>query len=275
MHSGWCPFCRRCLEGAGVKDVRFAGRRIQHIDGWRRRPRRRGRDRGSLFPLNDRIDRTLALLTYGDLDSRHLCTHAKLSDLPGLHALYTGYFGADVPAVDVMGSWVSRCNSSFTLVNKVVHDSGLAIRQELVGSFKVLPLTPKGVRAIELGQVSGSTFRSEHICGNRSLPAGYYVGDVVGKTRFARGVVMAHLNAVLSPATGVKATIYARPLTRDGLRVMKKHGFVQISDGKSAPEVGRVCKLQMESQRQASPGPATKRRRLAPVVQGQRDVENG
>ena len=73
------------------------------------------------------------------------------------------------------------------IVQRVIEDSGLPTPWELVGSFKLLPLTAKGVRAIDLGQATGSTFRSEHISGGRSRPAAYYVGDVVGTTTFARG----------------------------------------------------------------------------------------
>jgi hypothetical protein len=214
--------------------------------------------------LIDRIEHAVSQVVYGDLDSKYLCTQARPSDLAGLHALYTRHFGDDVPDIQLMRTWVAKCGSAFTLVQRVVADSGLPTRQELVGSFKLLPLTAKGVRAIDLGQATGSTFRSEHIYGGRSRPAGYYVGDVVATTRFARGVVMAQLNAAVSPAVRVPVTVYARPLTKDGLRVMTKHGFVQVSDGRSAPQIGLVCKLQVGSQSKSVARRKAKRR-LAPV----------
>jgi hypothetical protein len=215
--------------------------------------------------LIDRLEQAVSQVAYGDLDSKYLCTHARLRDLPGLYALYTRYFGDDVPDVQMMGTWVTKCASAFTIVQKVVEDSGLPTRQELVGSFKLLPLTAKGVRAIDLGQATGSTFRPEHISGARSRPAGYYVGDVVATTRFARGVVMAQLNAAVWPAVRSAVTVYARPLTKDGLRVMTKYGFVQVSDGRSAPQVGRACKLHVESQSEGVVRLAARRHRLAPV----------
>lgn len=213
--------------------------------------------------LIEQIGQVVERVTYGDVDSKYLCTHAGLGDLPGLHALYARYFGADVPDVQLMGEWVAKCASAFTIVQKVVEEGGLLTRQNLVGSFKLLPLTAKGVRAIELGQVTGSTFRSEHISSGRPRPAGYYVGDVVATTRFARGVVMAQLNAAVLPAVRGAVTVYARPLTKDGLRVMTKHGFVQVSDGRSAPVVGRVCKLQVGSE--AVVRRRARRPRLVPV----------
>jgi hypothetical protein len=193
--------------------------------------------------LIDRIEQAVSHVAYGDLDSKYLCTHARPSDLAGLHALYARYFGDDVPDIKLMRKWAVKCGSAFTIVQRVVDDSGLPTRQDLVGSFKLLPLTAKGVRAIESGRASGSTFRPEHISRGRSRSAGYYVGDVVATTRFARGVVMAQLNAAISPAVRSAVTLYARPLTKDGLRVMTKHRFVQVSDGRSAPQIGLASTL--------------------------------
>ena len=171
----------------------------------------------------------------------------------------------DVPDIELMRTWVAKCGSAFTIVQRVVQDSGLPVRKELVGSFKLLPLTAKGVRAIDLGQATGSTFRTEHISGVRSRPAGYYVGDVVATTRFARGVVMAQLNAAVSPAVRGAVIVYARPLTKDGLRVMTNHGFVQVSDGRSAPQIGRACKLEVGSHSKSAVRRKARSHRLAPI----------
>jgi hypothetical protein len=43
--------------------------------------------------LIDRLEQAVSQVAYGDLDSKCLCTHARLRDLPGLYALYTRYFG--------------------------------------------------------------------------------------------------------------------------------------------------------------------------------------
>jgi hypothetical protein len=215
--------------------------------------------------LIDRIERAVSQVAYGDLDSKYLCTQARPSDLAGLHALYTRYFGDYVPDIQLMHTWVAKCGSAFTIVHRVFEDAGLPTRRDLVGSFKLLPLTAKGVRAIELGQATGSTFRPEHISGGRSRPAGYYVGDVVATTRFARGVVMAQLNAAVSPAGRGAVIVYARSFTKDGLRVMTKHGFVQVSDGRSAPQIGLACKLQVGIESESVVRRKARRCLLAPV----------
>lgn len=206
----------------------------------------------------------VALVIYGDHDAKYLCRAAAVTDLPALHTLYSSYFGDDVPPIPLMTDWLTRCDTAFTLVHKI-SDREETREQKLVGSFKVLPLTAKGVRAIELGQVTGSTFKPDHIASRRSRPTAFYVGDVAATTRVARAVVLAHLNAAVFAAARGTVTVYARPLTRDGLRVMSKHGFVQVSDGRSMPAVGRICKLVVEGRVGLVPTRSRRTIRLVPM----------
>jgi hypothetical protein len=212
--------------------------------------------------LVEGISHAVSQAIYGDLESRYLCSYAGPSDLAGLHSLYERYFGEDTPDIGLMNSWVAKYPSAFAVVHRVTQQGGLLTRHELVGSFKLLPLTAKGQRALELGQTTGSGFRPEHISTGRSRVTAYYVGDVVGTTRFTRGIVMAHLSAAVSSMIRGAASIYARPLTKDGLRIMTKHGFVQVSDRRSAPQIGRICTLDVASMALVR---KRKPRRLRPV----------
>ena len=78
---------------------------------------------------------------------------------------------------------------------------------------------------------------------------------------------MAQLNAAVWPAVRSAVTVYARPLTKDGLRVMTKHGFVQVSDGRSAPQIGRSCKLHVGSRSESVVRLTARRHRLTPVIE--------
>lgn len=193
----------------------------------------------------------ISVFVYGDADSRYVCSYARAQDVARLHALYEEYFGEEAPKSTVMREWLAKCPSALTIVQRVVGNSHLDERRELVGSFKVLPLTRKGQQAVESGRATGSSLGPEHIAGPRSHPAGYYVGDVVATTRVARGVVMAHIESALPTQIQDEVTVYARPLTADGLRIMKAHGFVLLSDGESVPEIGEMCKLYVGSKRGA------------------------
>jgi hypothetical protein len=187
--------------------------------------------------------------------------------LIGLHDFYAKYFGSDVPSIDLMKSWIARCKTAFVLVSRVHQTSGLAMKQELVGSFKLLPLTLDAVRALDAGQMTGSMFKPEHVARNKKETIAVYVGDVAATSQFARAMVIAHLTVACTPAVGRGLPIYARPLTGDGLRVMTKHGFVQVSDGTSRPEIGRICKLEsakLGRLRETSVRRLTQRRRSKP-----------
>jgi len=146
-----------------------------------------------------------------------------------------------------MRAWVQKYRKAFVMVYRVDDSSIKKKQQTLVGSFKVLLISKDAVRALEAGQVSGSTLKPEHIVSRQSDAAAYYVGDVAGHKGPARGFLLASLNAACEKAISKRLPIYARPLTNDGLRIMEQYGFVQAADGKSPPEIGKMCKLTVGS----------------------------
>lgn len=210
------------------------------------------------------LQAAISVFVYGDADSRYVCSYARPQDLPRLHALYEEYFGNEAPKRELMREWLGKCPSALTIVQRLAGNSHLSERRELVGSFKVLPLTRKGQAAVETGKATGSTLGSELIAGPRSRPAGYYIGDVVATTQVARGVVMAHIESAIPTQIENEVTLYARPLTADGLRVMRAHGFVLASDGESSPEIGLMCKLYVGAKRKLRAGRRRGRKRLLP-----------
>ncbi|MDT7541233.1 MAG: hypothetical protein QOE33_1137 [Acidobacteriota bacterium] len=190
-------------------------------------------------PTKSIIDKIL----FSRLNSKYVCVQATQADLPQLHDLYTEYFGADVPSVSLMRSWMQQYRKTFAMVYRVNDMSIKKKEQVLVGSYKILLITEEAVRELERGQLSGSTFMPKHIARRQKDAAAYYVGDVVATTQFARGVLLGYLNAACEQAIRKGFPIYARPLTSAGRRVMTGYGFVLAADGKTAPELGRLCKL--------------------------------
>jgi hypothetical protein len=181
------------------------------------------------------------------LGEKYMLIYASQADLPQLHSFYTEFFGDDVPSLGLMRAWVQKYRKAFAMVYRVDDTSIKKKQQVLSGSFKVLLVTEEAVRGLESGQVSGSTFEPNHIASRQKDAAAYYVGDVVAKTRLARGFILASLNAACEQAIRKGLPIYARPLTSDGLRVMTQYGFVQAADRKSSPEIGKMCKLMIGS----------------------------
>lgn len=171
------------------------------------------------------------------------CTFATEADVGRLRSFYQEYFGTDVPSAALMQAWIRRNPRAFAMVHRVEEASIIRTTHSLVGSFKVLMLTPQAVDELVGQLVTGTTFKSAHLARKPQEAAGFYVGDVVATTRFARGILLAYLNVACAPAIRNAIPIYARPLSRDGKRVMTQHGFVQVSDDKSPPEIGKICRL--------------------------------
>jgi hypothetical protein len=132
---------------------------------------------------------------------------------------------------------------AFAMVYQIEDSSIEAESRSLVGSFKVLPVTEEAVRGLELKRLTGSSLRPEHIAKRQKDTAGFYVGDVFATTTFARGRIMAHIIIECEQAIRKGLPIYARPLTKDGKKTMKRRGFVRVDDGKSPPEIGEICRL--------------------------------
>jgi hypothetical protein len=169
--------------------------------------------------------------------------YATMTDVAPLRALYAKEFGSEVPSAKLMLEWITRYPHAFTLLYRC--DAKPLFRRiyTLVGSFKLLPITSEGVREVEAGRATGSTLKSEHVAGEWADASALYIGDVVGTSLLGKGILLHYLNAACEEAFEKGLPLYARPLTPDGKRVMTGHAFVQIADGTSPPEIGKMCRL--------------------------------
>jgi hypothetical protein len=174
-------------------------------------------------------------------ESPRFVTCAQSGDLRRLHDCYEDKFGKDVPSVELMNSWLNRCETAFALIYTEVRER-LSVKLKLVGSFKLLPLTKQAVEQLEGGRTSGSTFEPEHICAPGDAPAAFYVGDLFAEGS-AGGAVLYYLDAKCRDLLKRGLTIYARPFTAQGRRVMMNRGFVQVSNGKEELEMRQLCRL--------------------------------
>jgi hypothetical protein len=165
------------------------------------------------------------------------------SDISQLHAFYTQFFHHEVPSPDLMASWIRKCPECFTLLYSINATSLILTTQELVGSFKVLPLNSSAIKGLESEELSGTTLLPVHLESNPDRVKGYYVGDVAATSLSARGTVLNYLNFTCERALKSNLPIYGRPLTSDGLRVMTQYGFARVADGKSPPALEAMCVL--------------------------------
>ena len=167
---------------------------------------------------------------------------ARVHDLPTLAASYSAFFGTNVPTLARMESWVGRSRDAFQMVYRLKRSENKS-QIDLVGSYKMLPLTSKAVDLVRDRKVTGTTLLPQHIAQHSKEVAGVYLGDVFATTRPARAAVLAFIHQACKPAVQKQLPVFARPLTTDGLRVMTNYGFVQVADGFSKPVIGELCEL--------------------------------
>ena len=167
---------------------------------------------------------------------------ATPNDLRHLNAYLGKHLGEQAPNVELMRHLQVHYSEAFQLMFQVERSEDFSARRRLVGAFKIIPLTRAGARAVEQGELAGPFFTSEHVCKRWENATAYWVGDVVATGLRARAQVVAQITARFSNLT---TTVYARPLSHAGLRSMTRFGFVQVSDGESAPAMERICKLEL------------------------------
>jgi hypothetical protein len=195
--------------------------------------------KAAAFPVKNAI----ASVIFRQDSGRFTCLVVGRSSLPHLREFYSKYFGEDVPDLVLMDAWVTRCDSAFYALYRVRDSAPTTSVTEMVGSFKVLPLSKSGVSAIERGRATGATLLPEHIAKAGRTIYGYYVGDVAASGRFAKGMVMAYLLSACKPAVEKGVPIYARPLTPDGLRVMVRYGFEPVHGTAQQLSIGTLSRL--------------------------------
>ena len=173
---------------------------------------------------------------------------AKTVDLPQVHDFYEHYFKGDTPRLSLMQAWFAKCETVFVLQYDVKNSSD----PRLAGSFKLLPLSKKGVRDLELGVVSGSTFGPEHICSSFSRASAYYVGDLCAEGIGASSAIVKELEDTCSELIRNGRPIYARPFTKKGRQVMVNNRFRQVSDGSLVLTLRELCRLDPSDQSHGS-----------------------
>lgn len=169
-------------------------------------------------------------------------TYARVGDLGKLQSRYEREFGKDIPSLDLMGAWLQRCETCFTLVYEDLRGQNLDVSMTLAGSYKMLPITADAVKELEQGKITGSTFRPEHVCAEHDAAA-YYVGDLFAAGSARAAAVLSHLDSKCKELLDRGYAVYARPFTARGMRVMKNRGFVQVSTGKEELEMRQLCRL--------------------------------
>lgn len=167
---------------------------------------------------------------------------AKRRDLRAIHEFGERMFGTPVSDLNRAERWFDVNRHIFWLIVDT------AIRgtreQQIVGYYAVFPLDKAATDLLEFEQIDGRSFEPDHIIPFkpnriRRKPSCIYVGGVAGRNRkrirhFVMGSLITHLKH--EKAAGVRV-VYTRPVTKDGLRLVKKYKFRPVNNVEAQKDV--------------------------------------
>jgi predicted acylesterase/phospholipase RssA len=114
------------------------------------------------------------------------------------------------------------------------------------GILCLVPVSFQGFRRLDAEEVTGSELNSDDILGPDDTHApGYYLGAIGGIDMRANGALVDSLKGFVHELRrGRVQTIFARPVTDDGLRLLQQLHW-KGPDDRGEPLMRRVCRLQL------------------------------
>lgn len=101
--------------------------------------------------------------------------------------------------------------------------------KKIVGFYFLIPLTKEANKLIQNGIiVDGRLIKQEHICNTYDQAYALYIGNLAAKSNHSKAFILfllkKQIGEILTKNNKIEA-IYARPGTKDGLRLLTKYGF--------------------------------------------------
>jgi hypothetical protein len=170
--------------------------------------------------------------TLVDVSARNIESYQRLSKK---------YFGDDAADDDRVLSIQQRvCGGVYLLQRDTELDAGT------VGILTLVPVSLQGFRRLEADKVKGAELTPGDILSSEETHVlAYYLGAIAGEDKSARVALVDCLNSSIRELAreGVES-IFARPVTDDGLRLLKDMHWEGPS-GEKEPLMKRVCRLRL------------------------------
>ena len=171
---------------------------------------------------------------------RYKCRPIRANELHQHHAYWEKFFPGDISSLAQNKAWYRKNDKLFWFLFEVASRKGKRHDEpKLVGSFSMIPLTKSAALQVYHEELSGPTFTAEHIA-KASKPPAIYIGGVVAEGLFAKAEALARLSEKIDRLLEKKITIFTRPVTDDGLRLVKKYEFVPTG---GTPGLRRIYQL--------------------------------
>jgi hypothetical protein len=161
-------------------------------------------------------------------DATYWVEAAKVDDLDTLYKLYQSAFGLDLTPKEQMKKWVAKNSAIAWIVFRAPEADSL--QRELVGFFDVEPLTKGAVRRLEEKEADARSMSDADIMKSTAQAVHFYIGSVGAVSAKHRwNVELCFLDRIAYLSSKKAVTFYARPVTDDGLRLLRRNDFAPIS----------------------------------------------
>jgi hypothetical protein len=198
---------------------------------------------------------SLAARLFKDFDEPDFdCRPAKRSELEFIHDFSSQQISGNVSPLPQMVHFHKKNRSVFWVLINKKSAKDKSVRKK-VGYYSVLPLSESARKLLEREELNGLKLTTEHILKQGETPAAIYIGGIAARRLpfRSRAVLLSYLKAHINRERerGVSVA-YSRPVTKDGLRILRKYGFSPVAD-LSGDELDRIYKIVIPAQDSAGP----------------------
>lgn len=163
--------------------------------------------------------------------------NARPEDVASIRNLAVNFFGEEVTPESVLVQF-ARAGGIFRVVKRVILKDDER-RERFSGYFCVIPLSITAATSVKVKTLRGGNLTIDHVPDTIDETAALYIGAIAAKDGSSRAVVLESLRQhihYLSHKGGVREVL-TRPLTEDGLRLVKKYGFQPLEGGGGLDEL--------------------------------------
>lgn len=167
---------------------------------------------------------------------------ASFSDLEEIHQMAFEFFDGDVSTLESMTALHQHNDKIFW----IVRGNRKRAQKKIDGYFCVLPLKEAPAKLVMTEVLRGAKITNEHLAAGDDKPYALYVGAIAAQSLFSRAAALNYLVGFLDACRRQEiVNVYARPVTNDGLRVCRHHGF-EIVDKQADAPLGKIHHLDLD-----------------------------
>jgi len=152
----------------------------------------------------------------------------SVDELPGLYADFKRIFGNDIATLESMKLWLARNEDIVWRITGKRGDEP----DNVVGFFELIPLTKPAVRQLNAGRLDARRMTFRHVASRGNRSTAYYIGSVgalMNNRQYKFATMYTLIEHLREIAARSAVCLFARPVTPDGLRLIKAYSFQKVS----------------------------------------------